>query len=123
MKSLSHNTFQVAPGESIELITAVDNPPFLAGYTTPPHGSAWVNINRTTSNDTRSFACPGIVGQNVTFAVSCDEAIPIGAPYNTAAYGLTFSSLTNPADPSVKSGVVVPKGLGPLSQTYNFIVQ
>jgi hypothetical protein len=123
MKALLHNTFQVAPGEVIQLVTTIDNPPFLAGYTTPPHGSKWASVKRTNTSDTRQFTSPTTSGQQVVLAVSCAEAIPTGAPYNTAVYTLTFSSITNPVDPPVKSGVVVPQGLGPISQTYTFIVQ
>jgi len=123
MKALLHNMFQVAPGEVIQLVTVIDNPPFVAGYTTPPHGSTWANVKKARTSDTRQFTSPGTSGQQVVFAVSCAEAIPTGAPYTTAVYTLTFSSVTNPQDPAVNSGVAVPQGLGPISQTYTFIVQ
>jgi hypothetical protein len=123
MKALLHNMFQVTPREVIRLVTEIDNPPFVAGYTTPPHGSTWAKERRTNTSDTREFTCPNTSGQQVTFAVSCAEAIPSGAPYSTAVYTLTFSSITNPQDSPVKSGIAVPQGLGPNSQTYTFIVQ
>jgi phage baseplate assembly protein gpV len=123
MKALLHNTFQVAPGEVIRVITTIDNPPFLAGFTTPPHGSAWANVKQTKTSDTREFTSPGASGQQVIFSISCAEAIPAGAPYSTAVYTIVFSSGTNPQDPPVNSGIVVPQGLGPISQTYTFIVQ
>jgi len=80
MKALSHNIFQVADGEVIQLVTTIDNPPFLAAYTTPPHGSTWTETKRTTTSDTRKFKCPATSGQQVVFTVSCAEAIPAGAP-------------------------------------------
>jgi phage baseplate assembly protein gpV len=123
MKALLHNTFQVGAGEVIQLATKVDNPPLLAGYTTPPHGSKWAKVKKTNATDTREFTCPGTTGQQVTFAVSCAEAIPTGAPSKVAVYSLSFSSLTNPKDSPVNSGIAVPQGLGPISQTYTFIVQ
>ena len=123
MKALTHSIFQVASGEVIQLATTIDNAPFLAAYTTPPQGSSWVGIKRAKTSDNRQFTCPSISGEHVIFAVSCGEAIPPGAPYSIATYTLQFTSITNPASPSLTSGIAVPVGLGPINQTYTFIVQ
>jgi hypothetical protein len=122
MKDLGNDNFSVDPGERIKIQTTVDKPPCIVKFQNPPKGGVWENVQPVPPCDQREFKAPQTVNNVVSFDVECDGAIAPGDPDPVTHYTLTFTSLTNPADPAVKKHINVPDGAGPVPRFFTFTV-
>jgi hypothetical protein len=118
------NTYLCDPGEEIQVVTILDQPPFLAQFPQEPLNGTWLTAATDQDRliDTRTFNCNQAGGKPVVFEVAYEEQIPNDAPYTSAKYTTTFTSKSNPDNPPLSVPVVVPKGLGPILNQYNFKV-
>jgi hypothetical protein len=118
------NTYLCDPGETIQVVTTIDNPPFLAAFPDHPYNGKWASVTPDWGNlkDTRTFVCSPAGGPPISFTVSYDEKIPDDAPYDSAKYTTTFTSVTKPGNPAIPVPLVVPKGMGPIINQYTFKV-
>ena len=116
------NTYLCEAGEEIQAVTTLDHAPFLAQFPTEPLNGKWLSASTDQDRlvDKRTFKAGATGAEPVVIEVNYFEQIPDDAPYTTAKYTTTFTSLTNPGDVAQVVGVVVPKGQGPLLNQYTF---
>jgi len=122
MKDLGNDNFSVGPEERVRIKTTVDKAPCVVAFQDPPIGGSWENIQTIPPCGQREFKVSRATGSVFSFDVDCDEAIAPGDPDPVAHYTLTFTSMTNTADPPVQKHINVPNGAGPVSRFFTFTV-
>jgi hypothetical protein len=111
MQRIDETHYRIAPQERVSLDVVVDQRPYLATFEDPPKASKWESVLKTPTSKHREFVTP------TQFDASFDEALPQSGEPDHVTYTVTFRGESGPA---AGTSVIVPKGGGPILETFVF---